>query len=223
MDEQECSAGAVEGEVVMCGMRSRICDESCHWRPWSAVSGAGECEAGTREVVVEGCAPGEIRDRTCLAECSWSELSECAARCIRAARPSRSGADPVCISEGPFSFGVNPGIEGGPLREFSLSEYFIDRYAITVERLRQCVDAGTCLPPEAWVDGEPTDPPDALVRIDIDQARAFCDWDGGNVPLRVELRGSGKGHVYPVFAYRATPLLSSQGGRRVAMRAAMSA
>ena len=59
---------------------------------------------------------------------------------------------------------------------------------------------------------------DSTVPLGVTQEAAL-----GNVPLRVELRGSGKGHVYPVFAYRATPLLSSQGGRRVAMRAAMSA
>lgn len=195
MDQQECDPGMVEREDLFCGSRSRICDDSCHWRPWSEVSSGGECEAGTVERVTEGCPAGLTRERTCSTDCRWSlPTGACVGTCSGAPMPSRSGADPVCIPAGPFILGSEELPDAQPVREITLSEFWIDRTPVTRARFDQCLDEGVCIPLHP-VDQELYDmlgPNDLAVYVNW-SAAIFCEWDGGRLPSEFQWEKAARG------------------------------
>jgi formylglycine-generating enzyme required for sulfatase activity len=203
MDEGECADGAVgEEECGICGTRSRICDSTCHWRPWSACVESGGCARGTTRIVRTGCPEGEIKQETCDSTCSWVVDLECTSDCII---PRRTGGDQeeVCVTGGLFIMGSDETdplyADRSPAHEVVVSPFLIDKYSVTNRRYRECVLAGVCTPPRntaatyfnihvgtySWY------PVTYLLRSD---AHDFCTWDGGRVfPTEAEWEKAARG------------------------------
>ncbi len=93
----ECTPGASESDVQPCACgsgtqtRTRTCDSTCRWRPWSEPSA---CTGTT------GCVPGDTTDcengdscghRVCQADCTWGDC-EPILECLRI-MPGTSGPE----------------------------------------------------------------------------------------------------------------------------------
>ncbi|MFQ5901010.1 MAG: formylglycine-generating enzyme family protein [Thermodesulfobacteriota bacterium] len=96
----------------------------------------------------------------------------------------------VSIPAGEFLMGSLPekgGSDEHPRHKVNLDIYLIDRYEVSNESYRQCVDAGKCVPPK---DTKYYDNPDyakhPVVYVDWSQAKAYCEWAGNRLPTEAE-------------------------------------
>lgn len=192
LDEQECFVAAIETDTAMCGMRTRICDDTCHWRPWTVMTPPGECAAGAMDVSTMGCAVGEARPRTCTDACTWM-LGDCVVTCARAAHSSRTGADPVCIPAGPFILGAADDPRWMPVTTVTLSEFYIDRYPVTKQRYDQCIATGVCPAPYDPVFYGALAMDSYAAGFRDPDAITFCTWDGGTLPTEYQWEKAARG------------------------------
>lgn len=187
LNEGECSPGALQREdLAMCASRARLCGESCEWGPWDDEAAAGECEAGTERVVEsDACDVGEALRQTCNDSCRWDDAGgSCVSPC-GSLRESPWYAEEVCVPEGAFIRGDDDITEiDTPEVEIVLSTFAIDRYPVTVERYKACVDAGACTEGPGFRSSEYYDDParqDHVMDVSRAGAVAFCAWDGGRL------------------------------------------
>ncbi|MCC7542873.1 MAG: SUMF1/EgtB/PvdO family nonheme iron enzyme [Deltaproteobacteria bacterium] len=162
-----------------------------------------ECEAGEREPVT-GCPAGESSERICRDDCVWGEPTVCVPPCTRPPMPSRTGADPVCIPAGLFILGGEiPRGFGGPsslpVREITLSEYYIDRYPVTMDRYMACIQDGGCTGPLLDIEfgslriSPPGPAHFASFIYERDRVAQFCRWDGGELPTEYQWEKAARG------------------------------
>ncbi len=75
-----------------------------------------------------------------------------------------------------------------------VSDYWIDRREVTVERYRACVAASVCPAPPYAEGGERFDRPDfPVVLVSWNDARRFCEWDGRRLPTEAEWERAARG------------------------------
>jgi hypothetical protein len=80
-----CAPGSVENQSQPCTCgtetRSRTCDASCNWGPWSgwSCSGGGECSPGQVDTMNQACGNcglgTQSQSRTCGGDCRWGGWS----------------------------------------------------------------------------------------------------------------------------------------------------
>ena len=113
------------------------------------------------------------------------------------------------VPGGPFWRGCNEEIEdrcetadnGGvlynlPYREIELSEFWIDKYEVTVEAYQKCGDAGVCTPAGgvSWSEFEPPDVANLpMTGVTWTQAESYCAWVGKRLPTEAEWEKAARG------------------------------
>ncbi|MGO8672536.1 MAG: formylglycine-generating enzyme family protein [Capsulimonadaceae bacterium] len=108
----------------------------------------------------------------------------------------KDGARMVRVPAGRFRMG---GSDRNPVRIVTLSSYYIYKNDVTVAMYeRFCAATDRAMPPAplwGWENGR-----DPIVNVTWQDARAYCDWAGGNLPTEAEwekaARGS-DGRQYP--------------------------
>ncbi|MEO8357064.1 MAG: SUMF1/EgtB/PvdO family nonheme iron enzyme, partial [Chloroflexota bacterium] len=112
------------------------------------------------------------------------------------------------VSAGEFVMGDDSGVgDEAPVHKLYLDNFYVDKYEVTNELYRACVDAGACLPPKK--DGSLTrvgyySKPEfekyPVVYVDWDMARKYCTWRGARLPTEAEWEKAARGpdgRIYP--------------------------
>jgi formylglycine-generating enzyme required for sulfatase activity len=140
-------------------------------------------------------------------------VSACAGRCAR--QGPRAPQDMVAISGGDFFMGsdsADANENEKPVHPVRVAAFLLDRTEVTVAAYAECVRAGACRAPEAFLDergnyrvfcnwqhpqGRDRHPVNC---VDFYQARSFCAWTQKRLPTEEEWEFAardGDGRVFP--------------------------
>lgn len=96
------------------------------------------------------------------------------------------GLEWVIIPGGNFFMGSNEWFDEQPMSRVAIKRFEMNRAEITVSQYRECVDAKICSEPDSGGEYENWNEPGyedhPVNALDWYQARAFCNWVGGDLP-----------------------------------------
>ena len=129
--------------------------------------------------------------------------------------PKRLTPPPTTVRGGPMQaipggrLVVGKGGEPKALRpEVRLvSDFWLDRYEVTVEMYQACVKAGACAAHVQMVFSSQTDPKKPIVRVSWKEAKTYCRWAGKRLPTELEWEKAARGvkqHTYPWGSQKPT-------------------
>ena len=110
------------------------------------------------------------------------------------------GAEMVFIPLGDFMRGSNHDEpDAAPQRRTTLSAYYIDRFAVSEARYRECVSAGQCSAPDVeehcnW--GKPGKDEHPVNCVSWFQADEYCRWAGKLLPTEAQWEKAAKGATH---------------------------
>jgi formylglycine-generating enzyme len=105
------------------------------------------------------------------------------------------GDPDFCEHKGEYANELSP-------HEVYLSEYWIDRAEVTVERYRACIATGSCPELPFTSGGGRFDRPDLpAVLVNWTEARRFCEWAGGRLPTEAEWERAARGRTGRQFPW----------------------
>ena len=87
-----------------------------------------------------------------------------------------------------------------PQHQVELGAFFIGRTEVTNEQYEACVHAGACAPSTCADDPDYNGANYPVVGVDWDNARAYCQWAGGDLPTEARWEKAARGtdgRIYP--------------------------
>ncbi len=119
--------------------------------------------------------------------------------------PLPAGMEWVPIAGGTFSMGSLEWADEQPVHPVTVPDFQMNRTEITVAQYRECVAVNACTEPDAggayenW--NQPGFDDHPVNAVDYFQARAFCNWVGGDLPSEsmweYAARSGGRAQAYP--------------------------
>lgn len=108
----------------------------------------------------------------------------------------------VLIPADEFLMGAEDGLpDARPMHRVYLSAFWLDMYAVTNRRYRQCAEAGGCtLPKDRAAYDDPTRAEYPVSNVTWTQARGYCRWLGKRLPTEAEWEKAARGtdgRLYP--------------------------
>jgi len=117
----------------------------------------------------------------------------------------------VFVSEGDFLMGSSRGeLEEQPIHTVYLNAFYIDKFEVTNQLYKTCVDDGKCDPPRQTYFfaespnrlyyGNPQYDNYPVIYVDWTMAKAYCEWRGARLPTEAEWEKAARGkdaNIYP--------------------------
>jgi len=99
----------------------------------------------------------------------------------------------VHLAGGSFQMGNNEGRDEGPEQEVRVAPFWIDIYPVTVAEFRKYLDETGAAPPKFWRDPNFNGPMQPVVGVSWEQARAFAQWAGKQLPTEEQWEFAARG------------------------------
>lgn len=95
-----------------------------------------------------------------------------------------------------------------PAHQVYLDAYYIDQYEVTNASYKQCVDAGSCRPPQQRNSqthdsyyGAPAFDNYPVIWVDWGMAKTYCEWRGARLPTEAEWEKAARGETPQAFPW----------------------